>query len=207
MHTVWSNLSCRGTNLITRDDILPMAEFSKIRRAKRQELLISKKNRRVPVGPDATFYFENYDTMWFQIHEMLFIEQGGEEQIKGELEAYNPMIPNGSELVATLMFEINDQGRRTALLAELGGVEKMVTLRFAEHVIAGRPEEDIDRSNSKGKASSVQFLHFEFSKTQIVAFCEPNNQVVIGLGHPSYSHMAVIAPMTQLALAGDFKQL
>ena len=193
--------------MITREDVLPMAEFSKIRRAKRQELLVIKKNRRVPVGPDATFYFENYETMWFQIHEMLFIEQGGEEQIEGELDAYNPMIPNGSELVATLMFEIDDQRRRAALLAELGGVEKMVTLRFAEHVVPGRPEEDIHRSTSEGKASSVQFLHFGFSDTQIAAFCELKNEVVIGVEHPSYGHMTVLPRATQLALSGDFELL
>ena len=193
--------------MITRDDILSMAKFSQIRRAKRQELLGIKKNRRISVGPDATFFFENYDTMWFQIHEMLFIEQGGEEQIEGELLAYNPMIPNGSELVATLMFEVDDDRRRAALLAELGGVEKMVTLRFAEHVISGRPEEDIDRSTSEGKASSVQFLHFRFSKMQIVAFRELENEVVISLEHPSYGHMAVLPRATHLALAADFEPL
>ena len=207
MRMVWSSRSCGEIMLISRDDILPMVEFSKIRRAKRQELLVIKKDRRVPVGPDATFYFENYDTMWFQIHEMLFIEQGGEEQIEGELEAYNPMIPNGSELVATLMFEINDQSRRTKLLAELGGVEKMVTLRFAEHVIPGRPEGDVNRSTSEGKASSVQFLHFKFSKMQIVAFREFENEVVIGLEHPSYGHRAVLPRATQLALSADFEPL
>lgn len=196
-----------GKNLITRDDILPMTEFSKIRRAKRQELVAIKENRRVPVGPDATFYFENRDTMWFQIHEMLFIEQGGEEQIAGELEAYNPMIPNGLELVATLMFEVDDPTRRAGLLAALGGVEKTVTLRFAEHVIFARAEDDVDRNTAKGKASSVQFLHFSFTKPQIVAFCELNNQVVIGLGHPSYSHMAVLPRATQLALGADFNKL
>ena len=196
-----------GKNLITHDDILPMTEFSKIRRAKRQELVAIKENRRVPVGPDATFYFENHDTMWFQIHEMLFIEQGGEEQIAGELEAYNPMIPNGLELVATLMFEVDDPTRRAGLLAALGGVEKTVPLRFAEHVIFARAEDDVDRNTAKGKASSVQFLHFSFTKPQIVAFRELNNQVVIGLGHPSYSHMAVLPRATQLALGADFNKL
>ena len=195
MRTVWSSPSCGEIVLITRDDIMPTAEFSKIRRVKRQELLAIKKNRRVPVGPDATFYFENYDTMWFQIHEMLFIEQGGAEQIDSELEAYNPMIPNGSELVATLMFEIDDERRRSALLAKLGGVEKKVTLRFAGHVIRGHPEEDIHRSTSDGKASSVQFLHFRFTKMEIA------------LEHPSYGHMAVLPRATQLALAADFETL
>ena len=69
-----------------------------------------KQNRRVEVGPFATFYFENYDTMWHQVHEMLHIERGGEAQIADELEAYNPLIPQGDELIATVMFEIEDAG-------------------------------------------------------------------------------------------------
>ena len=195
-----------GKNLITRDDILPMSEFSKIRGAKRRELVAMKDSRRVPVGPDATFYFENRDTMWFQIHEMLFIEQGGEKQIACELEAYNPLIPNGLELVATLMFEVDDPTRRAGLLAVLGGVEETVTLCFGEHVIAARAEEDVDRNTAKGKASSVQFLHFPFSEKQIVVFQDLSNQVVIGLGHPGYSHMAVLRRETQLALGSDFNK-
>ena len=90
---------------ITRDDVLSMDEYGKMRAAKRREMIELKKPRRVPVGPDATFYFENYETMWAQVHEMLWIERGGEEQIVDELAAYNPLIPQGRELVATLMFE------------------------------------------------------------------------------------------------------
>ncbi len=191
-------------NLLTQDDILSMAEFSKIRRTKRRELIAAKQNRRVPVGPDATFYFENRDTIWFQIHEMLFIEQGGKEQIEGELEAYNPLIPNGRELVATLMFEIDDPARRARLLAELGGVEETVTLGFSEYVVVAQAEQDLDRTSANGKASSVQFLHFSFSDRQIDAFRDLGNQVVISVGHRSYGHMAVVPRATQIALGGDF---
>ena len=191
-------------NLLTQDDILSMAEFSKIRGAKRRELIAAKQNRRVPVGPDATFYFENRDTIWFQIHEMLFIEQGGKEQIKGELEAYNPLIPNGRELVATLMFEIDDPARRARFLAELGGVEKTVTLGFSEYVVVAEAEQDLDRTSANGKASSVQFLHFSFSDRQINAFRDLSNQVVISVGHQSYNHMVVVPRATQIALGVDF---
>ena len=90
---------------ILPEDIMSMPEFAKIRQEKRTALIPRKRRRRVGVGPCAMFYFENYETMWFQVHEMLFIEGGGEEQLAGELEAYNPLIPNGRELVATLMFE------------------------------------------------------------------------------------------------------
>ena len=108
---------------ITRADIMDMAEYAKIRAAKRKELVGVKKNRRVPIGPYATFYFESYETMWLQIHEMLYIEKGGENQIPDELAAYNPLIPKGRELVATLMFEIDDETLRKSILGRLGGVE------------------------------------------------------------------------------------
>ena len=89
-----------------------------------------KKQRRVEVGPFATFYFENYATMWLQVQEMLRIEKGGDEQIAGELEAYNPLIPQGDELIATLMLEIEDADRRNAVLLTLGGIEETVFLEI-----------------------------------------------------------------------------
>ena len=88
------------------EDILSMNQYSRERRDHALQIAIVKKNRRMPVGPDAMFYFENFETMWFQVHEMLYIEKGGAEQIPGELAAYNPLIPNGRELVATMMIEI-----------------------------------------------------------------------------------------------------
>src|SRR3984957_2761033 len=108
--------------VLTREDILPLAEYAKIRRERRQTVSELKKRRRVEVGPFATFYFENYATMWQQVHEMLHVEKGGEAQIADELEAYNPMIPQGNELVATVMLEIDDPARRANVLARLGGV-------------------------------------------------------------------------------------
>ena len=92
-----------GKHEITRDDIMPMAEYAQQRRERARALSAIKRDRRVEVGPHATLYFENFDTMWHQIHEMLYIEKGGEEQIDGELAAYNPLIPKGRELVATFM--------------------------------------------------------------------------------------------------------
>jgi hypothetical protein len=91
---------------ILRQDILALPDYEKIRKEKQKNLLKIKTLRRVSVGPYATFYFENYDTMWYQIHEMLRIEKGGDAQIEDELSAYSPLIPKGQELVATLMFEI-----------------------------------------------------------------------------------------------------
>jgi len=191
-------------NRITRADVLTMSDFAKIRQAKRQELVAMKKDRRVSVGPDATFYFENWHTMWFQIHEMLFIEQGGEAQVAGELDSYNPMIPNGCELVATLMFEVDDPKRRSKLLETLGGVEETVTLEFEGHVIAAKAETDLDRTTAEGKASSVQFLHFPFTQMEVTAFCSLTNQVLISFDHPNYRHMAVLRRAVQKSLSNDF---
>src|SRR5438552_1919217 len=108
---------------LTRDDIMPLDEYVKIRRGKRRGITELKRHRRVEIGPFATFYFENFATMWQQVHEMLYIEKGGEDQIADELAAYNPLIPQGAELVATVMFEIEDPDRRARELARLGGIE------------------------------------------------------------------------------------
>jgi hypothetical protein len=189
---------------IVRADILSLQDFAAIRADKRKEIVALKRFRRVEVGPVATCYFESYDTMWWQIHEMLFIEKGGEEQIADELAAYNPLIPNGQELVCTVMFEIDDEVRRRNFLARLGGVEETMFIRFADMEVRGVPEVDVDRTTEDGKASSVQFIHFPFSAEQVTAFREPKTQVVIGFGHEAYGHMAVTPEESRAALASDF---
>ncbi|MBP2295873.1 DUF3501 family protein [Azospirillum rugosum] len=189
---------------ITRADIITLDQYGRERAARRKALVAVKKNRRVPVGPYATFYFESYDTMWQQIHEMLFIEKGGEEQIADELRAYNPLIPKGRELVATVMFEIDDPARRALELGRLGGVEEAMTLRFAGHTVTGRPEGDVERTNEAGKTSSVHFLHFDFTPDQVAAFRDPGTQVIVGIHHPNYGHMAIMPDAVRAELAGDF---
>jgi hypothetical protein len=189
---------------ITRADIMPMAEYAKVRKQRRAEASAIKKNRRVEVGPYATFYFENYDTMWIQIHEMLHIEKGGEEQLAGELAAYNPLVPKGRELVATLMFEIPDEVRRDRELRRLGGVEDTITLEVGEETISAVPETDVERTKSDGKASSVHFLHFPFSDAQVTGFRDPSVDVLIAIGHPNYGHLAVVPAEARKALATDF---
>src|SRR6185369_14053574 len=109
--------------------IVPLAEYGRQRAERRKRMAEIKKNRRLEVGPFATFYFESYDTMLHQVHEMLFIEKGGAEQLPDELAAYNPLIPQGSELVATVMFEIDDPVRRERVPANLGGVENAAFIR------------------------------------------------------------------------------
>jgi hypothetical protein len=188
---------------ITRADIIPLAEYGKTRAERRRTLTEIKKDRRVEVGPHATFYFESYDTMWHQVHEMLYIEKGGEEQIEGELEAYNPLIPNGRELVATLMFEIDNPAARARLLAGLGGVEETVTLEFADETIKGKPEADMDRTSAEGKASSVQFIHFPFTDAQAAKFKQPNTKATLTIGHRNYGHAAVIPERVRATIAED----
>ncbi len=189
---------------ITRADILPIDIYARERKERRRALVEIKKHRRIALGPDCTFYFENYETMWAQVHEMLYIEKGGEAQIPDELAAYNPLIPKGRELVATVMFEIDDPVRRAKLLAGLGGVEETAFLEVGGVSIAGVAEEDLDRTTAAGKASSVQFLHFPFTDAQVEAFRVPGVRVVIGLSHPGYSHRTLVPEVVRLALAEDF---
>ena len=189
---------------INRADVMPMAEFGRLRAERRRALLPRKKLRRVEVGPVACFYFENYDTMWLQVHEMLFIEKGGEAQIAGELEAYNALIPQGQELVATMMFEIDNETERRNFLARVGGVEETMFLSFAGETVMATPERDQERTREDGKASSVHFVHFPFTPAQIAKFKAPGTQVVLGFKHPNYGHMAVLSEATRAELAGDF---
>jgi len=189
---------------ITRADIMDMEAYGEIRRARRQEVSAIKKDRRVEVGPFAAFYFENYDTMWYQIHEMLYIEKGGETQIADELSAYNPMIPDGGELVTTLMFEIEDEDRRKRELGRLGGVEGSVSLSVGGETIGAIAETDVERSKPDGRTSSVHFLHFPFTPAQVASFRTEGARVVLAIGHENYAHMAVLPEWVRAALAADF---
>jgi hypothetical protein len=189
---------------ITRADILPMAQYAAERAERRKALVALKKNRRLSVGPHATFFFENYETMWQQIHEMLRIEKGGEEQIADELRAYNPLIPKGRELVATVMFEIDDADRRHRVLSALGGVEAHMEIKIGGETIRGRSEADVERTNAAGKTSSVHFIHFDFTDAQVDAFRHPGAPVMVGIAHPNYGHLAVMPEAVRAALAEDF---
>jgi hypothetical protein len=189
---------------ITREDILPMAAYAAERRELRRDLVTKKKFRRQDVGPVCTFYFENYDTMWAQVHEMLYIEKGGEEQIGDELRAYNPLIPQGRELIATVMFEIDDAQRRKTFLSKLGGVEETAFFEVDGERVVGQPEEDVDRTTAAGKASSVQFIHFLFTDAQVAKFKKPGTRVVLGFSHPAYGHMTILPEDVRSALAQDF---
>ena len=190
---------------VKKSDLMPLEEYSKKRKAIRKEIVNYKKNRRVSLGPYANFYFESYETMKAQIQEMLYIEKGGDEQLKDELAAYNPLIPKGNELVATLMFEIDNPDLRLDFLNKVGGIEEKVYIKVGNEKIMAVPEKDLDRTSDEGKASSVQFVHFNFSKQQIKNFCDTKNEVIIGIDHKSYNHMSKISEESRNALAEDFK--
>jgi len=156
------------------------------------------------LGPHATFYFENFDTMLAQIQEMLHIEKGGDEQLKDELNAYNPLIPKGKELIATLMFEIDNPITRADFLGKVGGIEEKVYIQIEKEKILAMPEADVDRTSEEGKASSVQFVHFKFSDAQIKTFKELNKDVIIGIDHKLYNHMTKISKENRNSLIKDF---
>jgi hypothetical protein len=185
-------------------DLLPDTEFAQRRKHWRAELLPVKRLRRIELGPFCTFYFESYDTMLFQVQEMLLIEKGGAAQVPDELAAYNPLIPQGSELVATVMFEIDDPVRREALLARLGGVEDCFFLQVGDERAPAVPEGDVERTRDDGKTSSVHFLRFPLKPAQIAVFRDPATQILVGCSHERYSHLAGLSPATRAELARDF---
>ena len=188
---------------VTKADIISLEQYSKNRKRLRAELIAFKKNRRVPLGPYATFYFECYETMLAQIQEMLYIEKGGNDQLADELRAYNPLIPKGNELIATLMFEIDNALTRTEFLNKVGGIEEKVFIKINEEIINSTPEKDVDRTSSEGKASSVQFIHFNFTEEQIKKFKNFDNEIILGINHNLYNHFTKISEHVKKALIKD----
>ena len=189
---------------ITPADLLPDAEFAQVRKARRADLQPAKRLRRIALGPWCTFYFESYETMLFQVQEMLLVEKGGAAQVPDELAAYNPLIPNGAELVATVMFEIDDPVRREAVLGHLGGAEDCFFLQVGDAKVAGVPEGDIQRTREDGKTSAVHFLRFPLTPAHVAVFRDPGTQILIGCAHERYGHLAALSPASRAELARDF---
>ena len=188
---------------ITRADLLPMDQYAKVRKERRGAALQVKQHRRVAVGPYASFYFECYETMLHQVHEMLFVEKGGEEQIAGELAAYNPLIPQGRELVATLMFEIEDPGQRSRILVTLGGIEQVITLTFSGETVKAVAETEVERTTAEGKTSAIHFVHFPFTEAQAARFKVAGTRAMLAFEHANYGHMAAIPETVRATIAGD----
>ena len=189
---------------IQKEDIMPLDVYIEKRRELRKSIVDYKKNRRIALGPYATFYFESYETMLAQVQEMLYIEKGGDEQLQDELSAYNPLIPNGKELTATLMFEIDNPISRAAFLGKVGGIEETVFMKIDGEKIKAVPEEDVDRTSAEGKASSVQFIHFNFTDDQIEKFQSNSSEIELGIDHKEYSHSTKLSKENIASLSADF---
>ena len=189
---------------ISKEDIMPLDVYTKNRSNLRKNIVEFKKDRRVALGPYATFYFESYETMLAQVQEMLYIEKGGEDQLKDELEAYNPLVPNGTELTATLMFEIDNPVSRATFLGKVGGIEENVFMKVDGEIVKAIPEKDVDRTSSEGKASSVQFIHFKFNDNQIKKIKSNSSKIELGINHNQYSHTTILNDLTLKSLSADF---
>ena len=189
---------------IEKEDLLPSDAYAKSRKQIRKDLVEFKKDRRIALGPYATFYFESFETMVAQVQEMLHIEKGGDEQLKDELIAYNPLVPNGKELTATLMFEIDNPISRSAFLGKVGGIEEKVFMKINDEIVKAVPEEDVDRTSAEGKASSVQFIHFKLNDDQISKFKSDSATIELGIDHKEYTHTTRLAENSVKSLCADF---
>ena len=189
---------------IEKQDLLPSDVYEKSRKQIRKDLVEFKKDRRIALGPYATFYFESFETMVAQVQEMLHIEKGGDEQLKDELIAYNPLVPNGKELTATLMFEIDNPISRAAFLGKVGGIEEKIFIKINDEIVKSVPEEDVDRTSAEGKASSVQFIHFKLNDDQISKFKSDGVTIELGIDHKEYTHTTKLAENSVKSLCADF---
>jgi hypothetical protein len=190
--------------LIEKKDLIPTDVYAQTRKQIRKDLVEYKINRRIALGPYATFYFESFETMVAQIQEMLYIEKGGDDQLKDELTAYNPLVPNGKELTATLMFEIDNPISRGVFLGKVGGIEKKIFMRIDTETVIAVPEDDVDRTSAEGKASSVQFIHFKFNEDQIEKFKSGSANIELGIDHKEYSHTTKLTEDNIKSLSADF---
>ena len=189
---------------IEKEDLLPSDVYAKSRKQIRKDLVGFKKDRRIALGPYATFYFESFETMVAQVQEMLHIEKGGDEQLKDELIAYNPLVPNGKELTATLMFEIDNPISRATFLGKVGGIEEKIFIKINDEIVKAVPEEDVDRTSAEGKASSVQFIHFKLNDDQVSKFKSDSATIELGIDHKEYTHTTRLAENSVKSLCTDF---
>ena len=185
-------------------DLLSLEEYHRQRVEFRARVLALKRDRRVAVGPNATLYFENRLTIQYQVQEMLRIERIFEsEAIEEELEAYNPLIPDGTNLKATFMIEFPDVDERREALRRLRGIEDGVYMQAAgrERRMA-IADEDLDRTDAE-KTSAVHFLRFEFSADDIAALRD-GSDLLAGIAHSAYSYEITLSDNIRAALIADF---
>jgi len=190
---------------LTRSDLYSLERYAELRPEFRNRIIAHKKNRRVPLGELAALYFEDRLTMQYQVQEMLRVERIFEAAgIQQELDAYNPLIPDGHNLKATFMVEVTDEEERRRLLATLQGIENEVWLRVDgfEPVFA-IADEDLDRTN-EDKTSSVHFMRFEFSP-EMITTAQAGAPLGAGISHTGYTRQLEPLPDNiRAALIKDF---
>ncbi len=191
-------------NQIKPEDIYDRKDYINKRPQLRKEIVARKKRRRVDLGPYVTLYFENRETIIHQINEMVFIENGGKEQIEEEILAYKSLIPNGKELIATVMVEIDNPLKRAEVLSKMGGFEETFTLKVGDILVKARAELDVDRTTAEGKASSVQFIHFNFKENEVNKFKDDNVNIELSINHEFYKHATLLKTETKNELRSDF---
>ena len=185
--------------------MLSLEQYSEKRPEFRARVMAHKKNRRVAVGPNLTLYFEDRLTIQYQVQEMLRIERIFEaEAIQEELDAYNPLIPDGANLKCTAMLEFEDVGLRRKRLAELVGIEHKVWARVDGHEkVFAISNEDLERSTEE-KTSAVHFMRFEFDDSMVAALLG-GSDLEFGSDHPGYPESIRVAEQTRQALTADLK--
>jgi hypothetical protein len=191
------------SNPITRDDLMSLEQYAEKRGEFRQRVLLHKKHRQVALGPNATLYFEDRLTLLYQIQEMLRIEKVFEAHgINEELEAYNPLIPNGRNFKATFMIEYPDAVIRAAQLEKLLGIEDLLWMQVGDHdKIWSIADEDLERATDT-KTSAVHFVRFEVSD-EMAQELKAGAQWRIGVQHPVYSYDLEIEDETRASLLND----
>lgn len=179
---------------LARQDLYSLEGYAEVRPRFREKVLEHKTRRKVPVGPSATLYFEDRLTMQYQIQEMLRIERIFDAQdIQGELDTYNPLIPDGANWKATFMIELPDEEERKRALARLIGIERTVWVRVGElEKVYAIADEDLERETEE-KTSSVHFLRFGLSPNMVAAAKE-GAPVGVGIDHKSYSYRVDALP-------------
>ena len=190
---------------LTHEDLMSLEEYHRRRPEFRAAVLAHKRNRQVAIGPNVSLAFEDRITVQYQVQEMLRIERIFEtEAIDEELSAYNPLIPDGSNLKATMMIEFPDVAERREALAKLVRIEHRVYLEVADfNRVSAVADEDLERSDAT-KTSAVHFLRFELTSAMCAAL-QRGADLRIGIDHPQYRHVVYpVPPAVRAALAGDF---
>ena len=190
--------------MLERQDLLTLEEYAEKRSSIRQETIQVKKRREVHLGSHIRMIFENKQTVQYQIQEMLRIEKIFESsEIQDELDVYNALVPNGSNLKATMMIEYPDVAERVEALSRLIGVEKSIYFQVDGHdKVFPICNEDLERETDV-KTSAVHFMRFEFDQNMIADFVS-GSDVKVGSAHPNYDYETSLDSQSQEALSEDF---